>query len=154
MKIYIIRKYINIIVALAVAIIIYVTKNRIGMATASFLLTESILKEKASLNLKTLFYFLIAIVLFHLGFRLSFYLASLYYAPIGPFAFTFPGGLIGGMIEMGSYLIFTLIPLKWIIQHSLTLSLRSSYKIIILCTMIGSFIQGIYNAGWQNTFYV
>jgi len=140
------------IFALLVASIIYVFQKRLGMFIISFLLLDFILKKGFTLNAKTLRFSILSIILFIVGFKLSVFLACEYYALIGGESLTFWGGFGGGIIELETYLLFSLIPLKWINCKNLILSLKSTSIEAIVCFIIGGLVQGSYLAGWQNIY--
>jgi hypothetical protein len=114
-----------------------------------------LLNERIAINKKNILYMPFVIsVLFFIGHKLSLYLALLYAAPIGNFAWTFTGGFIGGVIELEAYLFFTLFPLKLINDKNLLSSLRYIIKPFIVCFLLGGIIQGSYITGLQNLFYI
>jgi hypothetical protein len=124
------------------------------MAVVALLLSRLILEYGISLNWHTSKRIIVAAALFFVGYKLSFYAATNYYTPIGMFAYTFLGGFIGGIVELGIFSMVVLVSFRWIFDKSLVLSLKSSYKEILICFLLGGLIQGSYVAGWQNLFCV
>lgn len=125
------------------------------MGIVSFFLLSLILEEKDYMKAKKLLiYVMVSISLFFIGFLLSFRLTGLYYGFAGAKSFTFSYGFIGGVVELGTYLLFALFPLKFLLTKKLNMSLRYILKICIIYSLIGGLVQGSYAAGWQNLLYV
>lgn len=142
------------IIALIIAWGIFVTQKRCGMVIVSFLLIDLFLNEKIAANTKMLISLLFAVFLFVIGHLLSVRVAMFYYALVGAKSFTFVYGFIGGIVELGTYLLLALFPFKLLLSRKLDMSLNYILKIGILYSLIGGLAQGTYNAGWQHIFYV
>lgn len=147
-----IKKYNKKILAFLIATTLYIFQQRLGMFIVSFLLLDFILIDNFTINKKTIGYVIFATILFIISFKLSVFLALKYYTLVGPNSFTFWGGFGGGIIELETYVFFSLIPLKWVNYKNLVLSLKKSSIELLICLIIGGFVQGSYLAGWQNLY--
>jgi len=141
-------------IAFAIALSIFISQKRMGMAIVVFLLACLLLKEKTLTNIKMIIYSIFAIVLFFLGYKLSLYVALAYVGPSGNFAWTFIGGFLGGVIELEAYLLLTLFPTKLMLCKNITSSVKYMLKVMASYFMVGGIIQGSYMAGWQSIFHI
>ena len=142
------------LIATLFAMAVFLAIKRMGVSIIAFLLVFLFLEEAAKLNIKMLIYLIFAIGLFSIGHKLSLRIALSCIAPLGDFAWTFTGGFIGGVIELETYLLFTLFPMKLIYSRNLKSSCQYILRMGIICFIIGGLIQGSYMAGWQGLFHI
>ena len=142
------------LLAIVIAIVVFIAKERVGMSIIASLLTILYLREHSHLNKEASKHIIFALILFFIGHKLSLHIALSSIAPMGDFAWTFTGGFIGGVIELETYLIFTFLPMKSILSKDIISSLKSSLIISVRCFIIAGFVQGSYMAGWQNIFHI
>lgn len=147
-------KFIKKLIALLIALVMFFTQKRLGMTAVSFLMADLILREGIKFDIKMLKNTAYAIILFVIGYLLSTRTTYFYYHLSGSKSFTFIGGFFGGIVETESYLLFALFPFKFLIDKNIKNLLKYIVIISIIFSGIGGLVQGAYNAGWQNTFYV
>ena len=143
------------LLAVAIALIILMLQEgRLGMSVIAFFVSDLLIKETKVLNVKNFLSGIFAIALFFIGHFLSLNIALSYAAPSGLDAYTFHGGFLGGVIELETYILFTLLPLKSAFCRDFLLTMQYLSKKSAICFVVGGLIQGSYMAGWQSLIYV
>ena len=134
------------------AIGVYLTQHRLGMTIVAYLLTDFLLKERVYFTWKWGVDLLIAVLLFIIGGKLSSSLGLFVVVPHGQFAYTFPSGFLGGAVELESYFLMTIFPMKVWLNKNCPVSVRYWLKLAAIFFPIAGLVQGTYMAGWQNVY--
>ena len=135
-----------------IAAAIYLTQWRLGMAIVAYLMADLLLKERIRFTWKRGADLTIAALLFAIGGQLSSTLGLSVVVPHGQFAYTFPSGFLGGVVELESYFLITIFPMKLWLSKNWSVSVRYWLKLAATFFPIAGLVQGTYMPGWQNLY--